>query len=120
MTPDSYLAQTPFGTVVVDFPEDGGSIMEGNAAALEHLRGVMSAATNGVGASMTPGNLEPRDLVYFCQPPGSGVKIIPPVDFEDADGEGAPVLDSVESPGLAKLREGAAALAAAREGSGKG
>lgn len=109
--PDVYLALTPFGAVSVEFPEEGGTVIAGNDAALAHLRGVMSAATNGLGASITDGNLEPRDLVFFCQPAGSGVTVIAPPDLGAPGEDDEPVLDSTENPALARARAIAALLA---------
>lgn len=78
---DVFTALTPFGTVKVDFPEDGGAVFSGPEAAVAHVRDVMGRCSNGVGATMTDSNLEPWDFLHFCQPPWSGITIVPPPDF---------------------------------------
>lgn len=80
MTPkdDVFTAITPYGPVAVEFPEDGGCLMSGDAGAVAHLQDVMARNTNAEGVAMTPGNLEPVDLVNFCQPAGSGILVIEP------------------------------------------
>jgi len=76
---DTYTAVTPFGPVAIEFPEGGGSLFSGDDASIYHLHDVMARNANGCGVSMTPRNLEPSDLVNFCQPEGSGVAIIEPL-----------------------------------------
>lgn len=79
---DAHTVFTPMGTVLVRFPEDGGSTYEGNEAAIGFLHHVMATNTNAIGATMSPENLEPVDLVGFCQPPGSGITVLEPLDME--------------------------------------
>lgn len=76
--PDYYTAITPFGVASVEFPEDGGSVFSGDDGAVFHLQDVMVRNMNGRGIAMTPRNLEPVDLVNFCQPDGSGIVVIEP------------------------------------------
>lgn len=95
MIPDTFIALTPFGAVGVEFPEEGGSILSGPNDAVLFLTDVMGRCVNGMGMSMTPQSLEPSDLVNFCQPPGSAVRIIPPADYIDGDEGLIPMLDSV-------------------------
>lgn len=95
MTPDTFVALTPFGAVEVEFPEDGGSTLAGSPDAVWFLTGLMGRCTNAMGMTMTPQSLEPSDLVNFCQPPGSAVRIIPPADYSDDDEDAAGLLDSV-------------------------
>ena len=76
--PDAYTAITPFGPVAVEFPEGGGSVFSGDDGAIFHLQDVMARNANGRGVAMTPRNLEPVDLVNFCQPDGSGIVVIEP------------------------------------------
>lgn len=95
MIPDTFIALTPFGAVGVEFPEEGGSILSGPNDAVLFLTDVMGRCVTGMGMSMTPQSLEPSDLVNFCQPPGSAVRIIPPADYIDGDEGLIPMLDSV-------------------------
>lgn len=119
---DVYVAVTPFGALEISFPEEGGCTMGGPDLAREHLRSVMSAAVKPLGLSITEGNMEPRDLVMFCQPAGSGVSIIEPFDDvlelePEDDGEPAEaVLDGIEHPALAAARASSKALAASSVG----
>lgn len=76
---DIYRAVTPFGIVEIDFPEEGGVVMSGDLAAIVHLEEVMKDCTTDMGIGITRDNLEPRTLVEFCQPEGSGVSIIEPL-----------------------------------------
>lgn len=80
MTPkdDVYTAITPLGPVEVEFPEDGGSLFAGTPQAVQYLTDTMARNTNAMGIGMTQSNLEPFDLVCFCQPAGSGIVIIEP------------------------------------------
>ena len=75
---DVYTAMTPLGPVEVGFPEDGGTLFAGTPQAIQYLTDTMASNTNAMGISMTQSGLEPRDLVYFCQPAGSGIVIIEP------------------------------------------
>lgn len=95
MNQDTFIALTPFGMVEVEFPEDGGSAMVGDDEAIRFLTYIMGQGTNAMGMSITPQNLEPSDLVNFCQPPGACIRIIPPADYSDGDDDLMPMLDSV-------------------------
>ena len=75
---DTYTVITPFGPVSVEFPEDGPSLFSGDDGAVFHLQDVMARNTNGRGIAMTLCNLEPVDLLNFCQPDGSGIVVIEP------------------------------------------
>ncbi len=107
MTPDSdiFVVLTPYGRIDVDFPEDGGSTLASESpAAIEYLTGIMARNTNGHGISMDPQNMEPIDLVNFCQPPGSGIIVLPPAYYLMAAQEGdAQVLDAVGMAERARL-----------------
>ena len=85
---DTYTAITPFGIVEVDFPEDGGVVFMGSDIAVDHLKAVIGECTGSNGISLTPQNLEPNDFYHFCQPKGSGVTIMRPLDdlFEPEEG----------------------------------
>jgi hypothetical protein len=79
MEPDfRYRAMTPFGLVFVSFTDEGNAY-EGDANAIEYLQSVMRERTDATGNMMDPTSVNPRDFYYFCQPPGSGVAIVPPV-----------------------------------------
>jgi len=73
-----YTAITPLGKVEVEFPEDGGSLFAGAPEAVQYLTDTMARNTNAMGIGMTQSNLEPADLVNFCQPAGSGIVIFEP------------------------------------------
>ncbi len=113
METETFTVLTPFGRVAVDFGEEGGCTMTGDDGAIAHLVDVMGRCTGPLGASITPGNLEPRTLVDFCQPPGGMVTVIPPPGF-DVELAQAPVLDAVDGDALAKLRASASVLAGLR------
>lgn len=105
---DTYTASTPFGAVEVDFPEDGGSVFTGDAAAVDYLKSVICQQVGQGGISLTPENLEPIDFLNFCQPKGSGIVIIEPFDDLMMYGPTAlngdsQVLDSVNPMERAKL-----------------
>lgn len=122
MNPDIYKVVTPFGIVAIDFPEDGGCSMVGPADGIEHLKAVMSRCVNGQGVSVTEGNLEPRDLVEFCQPPGSLVAVFPPLaDPAEPTPSGVgteAIMYAAENPALARARGAAAASHRARRSRG--
>ena len=77
---DVYTAITPFGIVEADFPEDGGVIYSGPQAAMDHLQAVISEVTGSGGYLLNPTTVEPNDFFHFCQPKGSGVTIMRPLD----------------------------------------
>lgn len=88
---DAHTVITPMGTVLVRFPEEGGSTYEGSDGAIQYLHHIMATHTNGIGATMNPESLEPVELEGFCQPPGAGITVIPPLydvldDPEGRDG----------------------------------
>lgn len=105
---DLHTAVTPFGTIAVEFPEEGGSIFAGPIEAVEYVQSVMARNCNAMGIAMTPMNLEPSDFVGFCQPQGSGIIVIEPFDSLLQNGgsvdDAGPVLDSVDSP-IERLRK---------------
>lgn len=78
--PDRYTAFTPSGPVEIDFPEDGGCIMEGDDDAVAYLCDFIEKNTNGRGMLMSVDTLEPVDLVNFCQPKSSGITILEPLN----------------------------------------
>ena len=89
---DAYYVTTPFGSVNVWFPPDGGVVYDGLAPAVDHLHAVIGHAVGSDGISLTPDRMEPGDFYYTCQPPGSGVTITPPPDMVAvyaADGDDA-------------------------------
>jgi hypothetical protein len=108
MRTDVYTAITPFGAVEVDFPEDGGSIFDGPEGAVAHLKAVMAVGVNAMGMTMTENNLEPSDFLSFCQPAGSGITIVEPLDdlvrYGSAVDAHDVILDSVDSP-IARARQ---------------
>lgn len=108
---DTYTAITPFGIVQVDFPEDGGVVFDGAISAVEHLKAVISECTGSNGISLTPQNLEPIDFYHFCQPKGSMVTIMEPLDDllsghspyrnnDDDEGDGYAVMDDASGMGM--------------------
>ncbi|MBP8149576.1 MAG: N-6 DNA methylase, partial [Limnohabitans sp.] len=103
---DAWNVITPFGPVVVDFPEEGPAIFEGSGLAVDHLMQVMGERTNRMGQTMTAANLEPHDLLFFCQ--GEGVKVLPPADFippqEPEENMNFATLDNVGDESLQALR----------------
>lgn len=104
---DTYTAVTPFGAVEVDFPEEGGCILDGAVEAVDYLKSVMAKSVNGMGMSITPDNLEPVDFMDFCQPKGSGILIIEPLDelLHYGPHQGAEaVLDSAVMSPLARIK----------------
>lgn len=78
---DLFRIATPFGIATADFPEAGGCILGGDPDAVTHFLEVLRGCTDSLGASITPDSLEPATLVEFCQPPGSRVNILPPLDW---------------------------------------
>lgn len=102
---DTWNVITPFGPVVVDFPEQGPAIFEGSGLAVDHLMQVMGERTNRMGQTMTAANLEPHDLLFFCQ--DEGVKVLPPADFIQQEPEepmNLATLDNVGDESLQALR----------------
>lgn len=99
---DVYRAITPLGIVEVEFPEDGGSLMEGDPLAVAYLRDVIGLQTGSLGMTMSPSSLEPDDFEAFCQPPGSHVVIIAPIDAMGDEEPGA-VLDAVSPMDAARI-----------------
>lgn len=75
---DLYTVITPMGMVKIDFPEDGGTVFTGPDDAQQFLIDFMGRHTNSTGAGMTPTGLTPHDLVFFCQPDGSGIMVFEP------------------------------------------
>lgn len=107
---DLYKALTPFGPVEVEFPEDSGVIFHGEGVAVDHLLAVIGENTNSQGQVMTPANLEPHDFFHFCQPEGSGVKILAPIDdplshIQDPDMNQQHTLDDAGGASLHSLRQ---------------
>ena len=77
---DVYTAITQFGIVEVDFPEDGGVVFSGPGSAVDHLKAVISETIGSDGITLSPESVEPNDFLNFCQPEGSGITIIEPID----------------------------------------
>lgn len=106
-----YNIFTPRGTATAAFPEDGGVEWAGDPAAIEFMRKSIDGRVNGEGYALTADTLDPDDLFYFCQPEGSGVVVVKPIDEIAADAiesrAGAGTLDSAasEPEGLDALRE---------------
>lgn len=103
-TTDAWRVFTPFGPLVVDFPDAGPARLLGDSLAVDHLLQLMTERTNAMGMVMTPENLEPHDLYHFCQV--DGVTVIAPDDF-DGNPEEDPMsftLDDAGGPTLSALR----------------
>ena len=79
MNEDTFVVITPFGTINVDFPEDGGTTMEGPQDAIDHFRHVLKQCVGTHGYSLTPDNLEPVDLENLTPPADSLLQVVPPL-----------------------------------------
>lgn len=76
----AYRVITPLGPVVARFGDEFGVEFDGEQGAIGCILAVMAVATGSQGRSLTVGNLEPHDFVHFCQPEGSGIAIMEPVE----------------------------------------
>jgi hypothetical protein len=105
MIQTEYVVLTPAGKFVAQWDEnpDKPVTYAGNASAVEYFREFLSIArvTGDGGMSIGPENLEPSELIGFCQSPEYGVIVLP--DAEDSladadDGNPEALLDSAQTP----------------------
>lgn len=114
---DVYRAYTPLGVVEVEFPEDGGSLLDGPPEAVRFLSSMIGGQVGAMGMTLTPASMEPDEFVALCQPDGSGVVILPPTGDDDGGGEDdAAVLDSASPMDRARIAADVARKLADLEG----
>lgn len=114
--PDVYVTLTPFGRVNALFDAAGAGVrLEGPDDAVASVDRVIRAATNAIGMSMSPETVEPADYFNFCQPKGSGIMILEPVDvalaptvpLEDLDeAQATEVMDGGALPLMIRVMSG--------------
>lgn len=79
-----YKVITPAGVFEVAFGDEDDPFTEfmGDDLAIRWFKSWISgnSISNHDGYAIDAGSLEPSDLYYFCQPPGSGITVIPPMD----------------------------------------
>lgn len=85
MTETIYQVLTPAGAFQVAFGDDETPITEyrGDELAIQFFKNwlLISQASGQDGWRISADSLDPSDLYGFCQPPGSGITVLPP--FED-------------------------------------
>lgn len=125
MIQTEYVVLTPAGKFVAQWDEnpDKPVTYAGNASAVDYFREFLSIArvTGDGGMAIDPNNLEPSELIGFCQSPEYGVIVLP--DAEDSladadDGSPEALLDSAQTP-LEKVIAAKAVAEALAVGGGK-
>lgn len=83
--PEAYQAVTPYGPVQVFFPDDGGVEYDGPAVAVTYLKAIINEQTGQDGRLLSPDSIDPLDLLNFCQPAGSAIHVLEPLESTATD-----------------------------------
>ena len=105
----TYQVMTPSGVFNAVWGEEPEPIeYRGNEAAILHFKNFLALdhVSGFHGILLNPDNLQPDELYLFCQPTGSGITVIPPLDDllayerdELNQQSGEPALDNVKDTG---------------------
>jgi len=79
---DCYVTFTPFGRVDALFAADEPARLVGGDSAVSWVREVIERAEGANGIGLNVATVSPADYFNFCQPKGSGLTIIEPVDAD--------------------------------------
>lgn len=82
MSESAYLVVTPFGTLQIEFPEDGGNVITGPDDARMFFSDMLSETTGPMGITLSLRALEPEHLTGFCDRADKGLRVIAPLGDE--------------------------------------
>ncbi len=82
---DAFTILTPYGTLQATFPEDGGCNLAGPDDARTFFEDQANSTVGPMGQTLSITGMEPAHLMGFMDRPDLGIRVIPPLDWDDSD-----------------------------------
>lgn len=100
---EAHTVTTPVGILMIWFPEEGGTVVKGDAEAVDYLNDALREHTGRMGQSLNLQSIEPIELEDFFDGEPHHITVIPPFEsllepFEAQDPE-------VPAPGADVMRD---------------